>query len=381
MEKQKRRKESARPVIRSLGISGGLLLAANAILFAAKKISGFAEWYAENIYTVWVNTTGRLFGIIPFSMSEMILYLLIGYLLIALGVFTISVIKRKKKIRECYRGALLVVRIASILFLLFALNCGVNYRRITYAEKLGYRSNGSGLEELHNLSQDLTQAVNRLAEEVERDENGICVVNARLNQNAVGAMTGLGEKIPVLKGYYPRPKKVGYSEILSVQKLTGVYSPFTVEALYNGALTGYSVPFAICHELAHMRGFMQEDEANFIAYQACTNSELPEFQYSGYLEAWIYVGNELYKLDKEAYLLLYQNLSGLVKADLKDNNEFWKPYNTPVAKVAAKVNDTYLKVNGTKDGVRSYNRMVNLLVEEYKSRSMESVVMDRNPLP
>ena len=98
----------------------------------------------------------------------------------------------------------------------------------------------------------------------------------------------LAEEFPSLEGYYPEPKEVIVSEILSFQGLTGVYSPFTVEANYNGDMTPYNIPFTVCHELSHLRGFMEEKEANFIAFLGLHRIRPTDFQYSGYLSGWTY---------------------------------------------------------------------------------------------
>ncbi|MEI3187265.1 MAG: DUF3810 family protein [Lachnospiraceae bacterium] len=45
-------------------------------------------------------------------------------------------------------------------------------------------------------------------------------------------------------------RQVTVSEILSIQQLSGIYSPFTVEANYNRAMTDYNIPHTICHELS-----------------------------------------------------------------------------------------------------------------------------------
>ena len=55
------------------------------------------------------------------------------------------------------------------------------------------------------------------------------------------------------------------------------------------------------------------------------------------------------------------------EADLRLNREFWAKYDGAIAEVSNKVNDTYLKANGQKDGVKSYNRMVDLIVAYYHS--------------
>ena len=59
-------------------VSGAVFLAAAlALLAAARKIPGFADWYTVHVYPLWVNLLGRLFGILPFSAAEIGIYLLL----------------------------------------------------------------------------------------------------------------------------------------------------------------------------------------------------------------------------------------------------------------------------------------------------------------
>ena len=195
-----------------------------------------------------------------------------------------------------------------------------------------------------------------------RDAGGVMVLGAREGEGAVEAMQGLAEKFPSLEGYYPQPKKLIVSEILSYQGLTGIYSPFTVEANYNGDMIAYNIPFTACHELSHLSGFMQEEEANFIAFLACIRSDRADFQYSGYLSGWVYCMNALYRADRESWQEVRLLLDEAAEPDLEANTEFWDAYEGGISKTADKINDTYLKVNGQADGVQSYSRMVDLIV-------------------
>ncbi len=136
----------------------------------------------------------------------------------------------------------------------------------------------------------------------------------------------------------------------------------------------YNLPFTACHELSHLRGFMQEEEANFIAFLACIHSDSIEFQYSGYLLGWLYATNQLYRADYEAYQEIYGTLSDDVKCDLAANSAFWRRYDGRIAEVANQINDNYLKANGQSDGVRSYGRMTDLMVAYCRS-----LAEDHNP--
>ena len=181
----------------------------------------------------------------------------------------------------------------------------------------------------------------------------------------------LSEEYKALQGFYPRPKALVNHWILSVQNLTGVYSPFTLEANYNAGMVDYNIPFTACHELSHLRGFMEEKEANYIGFLACIGSDIEVFRYSGYLMGWIYCTNVLYQEDYDVWEELRGELKDDVLSDLRANSAFWAKYDTAVAEVSDKINDTYLKANGQQEGVESYDRMVDLIVTEYKAGKLK----------
>ena len=111
---------------------------------------------------------------------------------------------------------------------------------------------------------------------------------------------------------------------------------------------------------------MREDEANFIGYLACIGSDLPEYQYSGYLTGWIYATNALYKENPEQYFELYGRLPETAVNNLAANTLFWDKYEGKVAETATKINDTYLKLNEQEEGVKSYGRVVDLMLAYYR---------------
>lgn len=63
-----------------------------------------------------------------------------------------------------------------------------------------------------------------------------------------------------------------------------------------------------------------------------------------------------------AELLSPALLCATAEADLEANSAFWDSYEGPVRETSERINDTYLKVNGQADGVKSYDRMVDLIV-------------------
>ena len=141
-----------------------------------------------------------------------------------------------------------------------------------------------------------------------------------------------------------------------------------MEANYNGDMTPYNIPHTACHELSHLRGFMREDEANFIGYLACIGSGDADFIYSGYLLGFIYAGNALAARDYRAYADLYYELPEAVQEDLLQNYIFWEAWDGAVAEAANRMNDTYLKINDQKDGVESYGRVVDLMLSHFRAQ-------------
>ena len=232
------------------------------------------------------------------------------------------------------------------------------------------------MEELKALCRYLTEKVNETVDD--------SLYEARWAVWGREAMMALGEEYAGLSGYYPRAKPVTISWILSVQQLSGIYSPFTVEANYNQEMTDYNIPHTICHELSHLRGYMREDEANFIGYLACIQSEDPFFQYAGYLSVLNYLYNDVCKLKMENPAAYEEAVLAVHPVDVskqvwEDNifvsEEEWERINkkalidTEVVDKAADVFiDMNLKVNGVSDGKVSYSRVVRLLLQYYRGQ-------------
>lgn len=370
MEKKEnqRRKNKRESSMRRIVLGTILFAAAFCLLYSAANVDGMAQWYATHIYPVIVGSVGRIFGWFPISVSEIALYLLLLMLILCFLRLLIHLIRRKCGRREVGRFLSGLFLTAAVLFFIYTIHCGINYHRKSFSESADIVTSTYTVEELKVVCQRLTVDVNERVDLVERNKNRIMQLDGSEQAEAVRAMEALGEIYPELSGYYPKPKGLLNSWILSVQNLTGVYSPFTVEANYNSSMTDYNIPFTACHELSHLRGFMQEEEANFIAYLACMESDDIAFQYSGSLLGWIHCMNVLRKADLESWREVREELSEAAEADLRANSDFWAQYEGKAAEVADMVNDSYLKANGQTEGVKSYSRMVDLIVAYYKER-------------
>ena len=353
-------------VLLTLVFLGAALL----LQLAARKVPGFGQWYAVTIYPLITGSLGRFMGIFPFSVTELGLYLLIV-------LFVVSLVRSWRRPLKIL-GRLLFG--ASLLFFLFTVNCGINYYRQPFSALSGLTIQPSSSQELYDLCSWLVEQIQdsvRQLEDQASEENGFSGQTSREPLPSYGklleygrqgqlAMRRLGEEFPVLAGFYPAPKPLLLSRILSVQQLCGVYSPFTVEANYNREMPLYNIPHTICHELSHLTGFMREDEANFIGYAACIHSENLYFRYSGYLMGWVYAGNALAQADPEGFAALRSALPQAALTDLSYNNAYWDAFQGKVAEVSTRVNDTYLKLQDQQDGIQSYGRVVDLMLAYHR---------------
>ena len=404
---------------------------------AAWCSTAFCDWYIANIFPVWVNTYGRITGIFPFSVGEWLIAaglvlvaaaVALGIIWAVLGIFRAIRRARSRAIERKNSGAAGIAGVwvhmhapqksgfcrfscgfcrfflwtALTVCMIMTLNCTILYHASTFSERYFGEDDGEYTpEELLTVYVRVVEECNRLAEIVERDETGRVVyvggdgvkISQRDSDNwsrgldsmadeARALMQRLGAAYPQLDGWYPRPKAMLFSDFMCQQYMQGYYFPFSMEANYNDVMNILKIPSTMCHELAHLRGYIYEDEANFIGYLACVQSDNVFFEYAGYLSVLNYLYNDVYKLEREkpgvfreaAAVVQPVAISNRVWEDnFFVSNEEWGRINgkalidTEIVDQAADLFiDTNLKVNGVSDGKISYRRVVKLLLQYYR---------------
>ena len=371
----------------------------------------FSDWYIAHIFPIWVNTWGRITGLFPFSVGEWLIMAGLAVLAVAvlLGLMCavtaiVRVIRNKtfpeflKRFAKGYYRFLAWTLL--IVCLIMTLNCFILYHASTFSEHyFGESDEEYTLEELIIVYNVVAENCNRLAEQMERDETGMVIYtgstgdlgNASYEEQlrdmadqARKLMQQLGQEYEQLDGWYPRPKAMLFSDFMCQQHMQGYYFPFSMEANYNDVMHILNIPSTMCHELAHLRGYIYEDEANFIGYLACVQSEDAFIEYAGYLSVLNYLYNDLYKAwqtERSAYEAAVEKVQPVAVSEQvwEDNifvsDEEWERINgkalidTEVVDKATDVLvDANLKVNGVSDGKISYSRVVRLLLQYYCSK-------------
>lgn len=348
-------------------VISGILLGISFILFLmAKYINNFSDFYYKYVYLLLLNTISRAFSFIPFSVYELLLYGFVIFIFVKLIMYVNLKINKKISFKEIIiRSISNILVYISIFVFLNIISQGINSFKSDFVTLTNLKVIDSSQEKLIKLCNYLKDNLNELDNKIEKDENGFLKLDNNAKQEGIDTMKSLGETYPWLKGYYPNPKSYIFSELMSYQLLLGE-TTFTIEANYNNDMLAYNIPSTICHELSHIRGFNNEYEANYISFLACINSKSYEYQYSGYLMAYSYCMNDLYMIDEDAFNTINSDLSENVKAELRNDSLYWNKYRGGISNLYNKVYDVLLKAGGQEAGIRSYNKVVELLISGYE---------------
>ena len=362
-------------------LHGKLFISAIAALIILRAISwkskSFSGWYAECVFPIWVNTYGRLTSLVPFSLGEIMLALAALITLFGIVFFIFNLVRKNRYKILLKRFIIAYLWLALAVSYIMMLNCFILYQAPDFAEKYMKKPRGDAYsgEEIAALRDFIVAKCNGLSQEIARDESGMAYYNGDMAKASSDAMKKMGEGYGQLSGFYVRPKFLASSEFFSQQYMMGYYFPFSMEANINSIMYIMNVPSTMCHELAHTKGFINEDDANMIAFLACANSDDKFVQYSGYLSVLTYVDNDFYDSlgnDKSSYKQ-HLRISETVRGDnIFLTEKAWEQVeqkaviNTETVKKASNAfTETTLVMNGVEEGMKQYNKVVELMLNYY----------------
>ena len=270
---------------------------------------------------------------------------------------------------------LAALSVLSLFFSIFILTFGTGYYTSELDVKLELeKSEKISKEELSSTADWLIGEVNARVESIEFIEKSSSVSPysvREINTILLESYKKLSAKYDFLPRLTSYIKPVMLSKPMTYTHIAGVYTYFTGEANLNTNAPDYSIPYTVAHELAHQRGIAREDEANFIAFLVCVESENEYIQYCGYLNLLEYVLNALYSSDKDLWEETYKKLDNRAIYEMIAYNDFYEPYrDNIVGDISGAVNDAYLQANGTV-GTVSYGLVAELAVA-YFNKNIEN---------
>ena len=327
--------------------------------------------YSEGIYPVIRNAVSAVTRLVPISVAEAILMILLTVfvLLLIIRVLRLIFLRKKALVRLVSLIITAVLTAAYLVFLFYAM-WGLNYFRPSVGTKLDLPEREYTSQELEAVCWDLLEKAKAARTAAGFEDSEVFDLSVEEIQSGVTeAYAEFGASRPSFKADVPQVKPVILSEQLSKLGISGIYVFLTEEPNINVNDPSLYLPVNAAHETAHYLGFAREEDANFIAFLVCTEAEDPALAYSGYMHALLHCGNNLAGKDRAAYDKLISAYSEGMQRDLKIYKENYDQYaDTPVWNASEKANDTYLKANKQEKGVESYTEDTALILRYYDSR-------------
>ena len=309
-----------------------------------------------------------LTGWIPFSLSEFLL-LMVPFIIVA--IVTVGLKRYSSSWRNVIVFSLAILSVAAYVFSTFTLGFVPAYRGSRLDKKLGLDKQPVSADELRETTYAVLEELTALESEVGFKSDGFSVMPysyEELNYKLMDAYDVACEKYNFIPKLHSRVKRVMLSEPMTYTHISGVYTFFTGEANINTNFPDYTLPYTAAHELAHQRGIAREDEANFVAFLVCKESDDVYIRYSAYLNMYEYLRNALYSANPDYYAETYYSVPINCRKEMAAFSKFFDKYRENVIEeVSESVNDTFLTINGT-EGTRSYGMVVDLAVAYYKAQ-------------
>ncbi len=328
-----------------------LLVLARSSVDAANVI----DEYISSPYRRAMAAFGDLF---PFSLFE--LTVVVSPILIALLVWRFIAVFRRG-----YGRARLVTGVLAVALLLYSGNTlalGISYNTTSVSEHMSLPTVTVDEASLKEAGKELCLEINSLSEKI-NFSNGKSSSGYTLDEVSeiiCRSYSEIYEQYGFTDSFVSHVKGVDVLHFMSYLSLTGIYTYYTGESNVNTDYPEYDVFFTAAHELAHQRGVLRENEANFMAYIACSTSGDIFLRYSAALNMFSYVSSSLWQTDEDGYYELISMLNENALNDLRASAAVSRKYgDTFLSDISSFVNDIFLKSNGT-DGVVTYGRVVTL---------------------
>lgn len=343
-----------------------VLIGLGVLAVLLKQVTGFFPELVERIYARGLFAAIRFlldysFGLLPFSS----LYLLILALFLWCLLHALRRKGKKKESRRWLRviGAYLAkgLSLASLIVFLGYVLWGYNYDRLPVETHLGLTLRPLDGEMIRRHAREAVGMV-RLSRSQIVGATDRPLSGELLPKNLESVLRNGFQRVlssmdyPVLGRV--RLRRLFPGGLLMSFGVAGFYFPFSGEANLPHNLTADEIPFAAAHEMAHAYGFAEEGAANFLAFLVCISANEPVIRYSGYLGYFHYIGSELYRLSAREYRETLRQLPHGVLADIRQSRENWRRHQSWLTDLGRKVNNLYLKSQGVREGILSYNRFL-----------------------
>ncbi len=344
-------------------------IAAIVLIIGIKIFTSDPLWiervYSCDIYITFSKFLRIFFGWIPFSLGDVLYFLAFCWIIWKIIKIVRLVIKKGLTKKIAFQKFLKIVFLFASIYIIFYLFWGMNYDRKGIAFQLQITLPQYDTADLFMVENILLEKVNSTKTVLAKSHENY----PSTRQLILRAKKCYGEakqKFPFLTYKRISIKSSLYGTLGNYLGFTGYYNPFTGEAQINTAVPQVLHPYIATHEIAHQLGYAKENEANFVGYLAAANSDDTLFQYSTYLDLFLYTNREIYYFDSLSSRNMMEKLNPLVMKDLEELKQFNLAHQNFLEPLISWMYGNYLKLNNQPKGLHSYNAVVGMLIAYYK---------------
>jgi Protein of unknown function (DUF3810) len=344
----------------------GLLLAlAAAIKWYSSGAQRVEAGYSASFYPWLARVLRFLLGWLPFSIGDL-LYGLFGLWILVKLIKGIKLVYHRKATWKgsgikCVKAGVLMM----VVYIVFNVFWGINYNRQGIAHQLGLKMEKYSIDELKNMNALLLAKANTAKQEMLQAGTGYSS-SGELFKKVQQQYEKIDSAYPFLHYQSRSIKPSLWGWLGNYVGFLGYYNPFTGEAQVNVTVPKFLQPYTVCHEVAHQLGYAKENEANFVGYLAASASGDKQFQYSVYLDLFLYSNRNLAGSDTASAGMYAKQLLPEIKSDLKEWRAFNRRHKNPVEPVIRWMYGKYLQSNEQPQGMLSYDEVTSFLIAYYK---------------
>ncbi|MES2811457.1 MAG: DUF3810 domain-containing protein [Bacteroidota bacterium] len=321
------------------------------------------KYYSNGLYPIISRLFRSIFGWLPFSFGDLLYGILIIWALFWLFK------NRKTSLKSKVIG---VISFMSVVYFAFHFLWAFNYYRLPLFAKMNIKTEYSDAQ-LFNFTQKLIAKTNAVQLAIMKDSTKKVVTpysHQEILSKSLNGYQNLSKTYTFFSYTNPSIKTSLFSYPLTYMGFGGYLNPFTNEAQVNNLPPIYNFPATTCHEMAHQMGFASESECNFIGFLASTQNEDLHFKYAGYTYALRYCLANIGAKDEVKFEQLLKTINPGILKNFQESEDFWKSHRSFIDKGFEIFYDNFLKMNQQKDGMDSYSKFVDLLVNYYDGKEL-----------
>jgi len=318
-----------------------------AAAIAAAVVRPPAQWVEAayvNVFYLRLDTVLRgLTERVPFAVGDVLLVAVVA----ALVAWWIRSLRGEARLARVPGLAARTASVVAAVYLWFVAFWGLCYDRVPVADKVVVTPAHVDVAHVDAFANRVARMLSQNVEAAHGEWTAHVDPTASLPARFEAAIGRLGDARPVAM---PPVKPTIFNAMLASTGDSGFMDPWTHEVNVYSGLLFFERPAVFAHEWAHVAGFADESEANYIAVLTCINSRSALARYSGWLLVWENLPGTVH-VTQRVRPQVVRDIAA-IRARLR------REVKPAVARAQEAAYDRYLRANRVASGIDSYRLFV-----------------------